>query len=547
MILTAVPARTSVKIVVDADHPVPVQPPTSTIPVAVRFGSGNMQGPYSTSDTSRMAQLTPQANLIQNMGVDVFFGCEFHDEKDMDKLFLNSYLKPKSADWALCRGDGGNSLLVRPSLYTATAKPISYPVGRNMTDFTVVHKATGFEFHVIGTHWFSNDDDGTSRDKERLAQAKFLAQYVVGLKHVIVAGDFNFQTSTMVQLRAILGTAGLVGLQTRQPGLPYGDKDSSSGSSSGRWIDDVFTRYEQSVTNAAGVLAGNGGSGSASDHYLWNRADVGFVVESANPPIRMSLYRESGEARVPVPGFQDLVAETTVATDHTAPLNRNLTYTADLSDGTSVRSVPVQILADLPLLTHPVTGVSVQVIVQDWPGRTMDTPSTLVKVSGRRSPVVLSDVEGMGTSAPVLLTRTRDAERDLGGLVATGDVLHLRTIYPEVPDAFLAVTSRQSARVLQFKGTSPERLNTLTSQEIGAEDMREAGQGDTLGNIAGAMPGATLGDLAALFPGGTLLDIAVNDWRNAGLIPVVPPTPPSGSAVFPSSTLYPSSTTYPGA
>jgi endonuclease/exonuclease/phosphatase family metal-dependent hydrolase len=544
LIVTAVPGATSMKVVLDADHPLPVQPPTSTVPVAVRVGSGNMQGPYSTSDTSRLAQYTPAANLIESMGIDLFGATELHEEKSMHKLFLNNYLKPKNADWALAEGDGGNQLLYRPSLYTVAAKPMQLPYGRNVTDFTVTHKATGFQLHALVTHFFANDDDGTSRDKEREAAAKFIAQYAVGLKHVILMGDFNFQQATIAKLRGIIAGAGLVGLQTRTPGLPYGDKDSSSGSTSGRWIDDTFTRYEQSVTGAAGVLADNVG---ASDHYLWNRVEVGFVVESSDPPVRMSVWREDGEARVPLPGLQNIVAATTVATDHTVPLNRPVTYSVELSTGETVSAASAQIAAPLPLLTHPVTGRSAPVIIQAWPDRNTETPSSLVKVAGRRSPVVLSDVEALGTSSPVLMTRTRAVERILEELVATGDVLHLRTLYPQLPDAFLAITARQSSRVLEFKGDSPERLNTLSAQEIGAEDMREAGRGDTLADIAGAMPGATLADLSALFPGGTLLDIAVNDWRNAGLIPVLPPTPPSSNALLPSPTLYPSLTTYPGA
>ena len=547
MILTAVPGRTNVKVVIDADHPVPVQPANTTVPVAVRFGYGNMHGPYSTSDTSRIAQYTPGASLIQSMAVDLFGAVELHEEQGMHKLFLNSYLKPLSSDWALCEGDGGNHLLYRPSLYTAAAKPMQLPTGRNLTDFTVTHKATGFEIHALVTHFRADDTDGTPRDAERELQAKFVAQYAVGLKHVILMGDFNFKLDTVAKLRGILAGAGLVGLQTRVPGIAYGDKDSVSGSSSGRWVDDILTRTDQSVTNAAGVLAGNGAAGSSSDHYLWDKATVGFVVEASAPPIRMSLFRESGEVRVPVPGLQDVVAATTVVTDNTAPLNRDLVYTLELNDGTSTRATPVQVLAQLPLLTHPVTGATAPVIIQDWPERTRETTSTIVKVAGRRSPIVLSDVESLGTSAPVLMTRTREDERAIEDLTATGDVLHLRTLYPELEDAFLAVTSRQTTRVQQFKGTSTERLNTLSSQEIAPEDMREAGRGDTLGDVSGAMPGATLGDLAALFPGGTLLDIAVNDWRGAGLVPVTPPTPPSAEASFPSASLYPSDTTYPGA
>jgi endonuclease/exonuclease/phosphatase family metal-dependent hydrolase len=542
VIISAVPGRTNVKIVVDADHPVPIQPVSSTTVVPLRVGYGNMQGPYATTDSSRMAQYAPGATLIQSMGVDLFVAVELHEERDMHQLFLKSYLQPKSADWSLCEGDGGNQLLYRPSLFTAKAKPMTMPTGRNLTDFTVTHKVTGLVTHVLGTHTRSDDDDGTPRDAEREQQIKFIAQYAVGLENVVLAGDFNFKSDTIAKLRGILAGAGLIGLQTRVPGIANGNKDSSNGNTSTRWIDDIFTRQQQSVTNAAGVLAG-----SASDHYLWDKATVGFTVGTTAPPIRMSLYRESGEARVPVPGLQDVVAATTVVTDHTAPLNRDLVYTLELNDGTSTQAPPVQILADLPLLGHPVTGATARVIIQDWPDRTRETPTTLVKVPGRRSPVVLSDVESTPTSSPVLLTRTREAERELDDLVSTGDVLLLRTIYPALPDAFLAVTSRQTGRVQQFKGTSPERLNTLTSQEIGAEDIREAGVGDTLGDLAGAMPGATLQQLADLFPGGTLLDIAVNDWRNAGLVPVIPDTPPSTDAVFPSSALFPSSTTYPGA
>lgn len=548
MILSAVPGSTSVKLVIDADHPLPTQPVDTTVPVLVRAGYGNLQGPYRTSDSDRMAQLPYQATLIESMSVDLFGAVELHEENGMHELFLNSYLKPRNPDWDLAEGDGGNQLLYRPSVYAVTnSKPMALPGGRSMTHFTVVHKATAFIYNALVTHFFADDNDGTPRDKEREAATKFVAQYAVGLPNVILMGDFNFQSDTIVKLRGILATAGLYGLQTRQPGLPYGDKDSSSGSNSGRWIDDIFTRLEQSVTNAAGVLAGNGGAGSSSDHYLWDRADVGFVGKSSLPQVRMSVFREDGEFRVPIPGLQNVVAATTVATDHTVPLNRPVTYSVELSDGSALVTATTQLNRTLPLLTHPVTGQSAAVTIQSWPERTNETPSTIVKVPGRRSPVVISDVEALGTSSPVLLTYTRAEERALEDLVALGDVLHLRTLYPELPDAFLAITQRQSVRVREFKGTATERLNTLSSQEIGAEDMREPGRGDTLGDIAGAMPLATLQDLADLFPGGTLLDIAVNDWRGAGLIPVVPVTPPSPDAVYPSATFYPGPDTYPGA
>lgn len=251
--------------------------------MTVRFGSGNMQGPYSTKDTAsdraRMKQLKPGAELIKKMNVDIFFGCEFHADNDMDKLFLNNYLKPFDKDWALVRGDGGNSLLIRPSLYTATADSHTYAVGRNFTVFVVAEKATGNKTTIVGTHTRSNDDDGTKRDAERESEIREVAKYITdhGLKNVILVGDFNFKTDTMAKLRGIIkGAGGLVGLQARVPNIANGKKNSSTGSDDGRWIDDQFTRpSECTVAAAAGLVAGH-----ASDHYLWDKATYTFLAVS---------------------------------------------------------------------------------------------------------------------------------------------------------------------------------------------------------------------------------------------------------------------------
>lgn len=125
---------------------------------------------------------------------------------------------------------------------------------------------------------------------------------------------------------------------------------------------------------------------------------------------------------------------------------------------------------------------------------------------------MLTDLEGMATSAPVLLTRTRAQERAVEDLVARGDVLLLRTLYPEMPDAFVAITGRTPRKVAEFS-RSEARLHALAVQEIGAEDMNERGRGATLGELAAAIPSGTLGDLAGRFPGATLLDVAATDWK----------------------------------
>jgi endonuclease/exonuclease/phosphatase family metal-dependent hydrolase len=259
---------------------VKAQPPQVTT-LGVRFAYGNMQGPYKTSDTTRMAQIPYQVDLVRGaMACDIFAAVELHEENNMDDYFLTQ-LKAKDSNWSECQGKGGNQLLLRPTLYSAKAKNVQMPGDRWMTDFTVTHKTSGYVFNIVVTHFRSNDDDGTKRDREREAEAKFVAKYVLNMKRTIVVGDFNWKHATEKELRGILATSGFRGLQTRVPGIAEGDKDSSGGDDNkndGLWIDDILTRADQVVTSAAGIPAGQ-----ASDHYLWDRATVFFTDVPVSP------------------------------------------------------------------------------------------------------------------------------------------------------------------------------------------------------------------------------------------------------------------------
>lgn len=236
------------------------------------------------------------------------------------------------------------------------------------------------------------------------------------------------------------------------------------------------------------------------------------IRQAPAPGLTMTLYRDTAFGRVPVPGVQSITATTMVVTDHAVPLNRPVTYGVALSDGQVFTAAPVTLVSELCLLTNPVSGAVADVWIATWPDRTFDTPSTVVKVPGRRSPIIIQDIEGAAASNPELLTRTRDQRLSVENLTATGELLLIRTVSVDVPDAYLAITNRAEKR-LSNSSRSTSRLHALTVQEVGAESVTELGLGSTLGDLAAVVPG-TLAALAQMFPGGTLLDIAATDWQS---------------------------------
>lgn len=347
---------------------------------SMNFGYGNLYGGYTFADKDWGNRASDVANGIDTLDggvVHLFAALELHEENEMHLDFLRR-LRLLNGDWSLAEGDGGNHLLYKASMYAVTkAVSMMMPGNRAMSDFTVRDIATGVVFHVIAAHFRANDTNGTSRDAERKQQAAFLAQYAVAVPRAIIAADLNSSTEAAGFPRAILKQAGWRGLrETSTTGVENGTRGTYT--QSGGWIEDILTRSDAEVVNAH-LIPTEG----LSDHYAWLTAQVqvGSVIDTG---LKLTLFRESGGRRVQVPGVKNLKAATSVFTDHTVPLNRPVVYVATMSDGSVLTANPITVQAELPLLTHPVTGATAPCTIQTWPEKTHDTPSTIVKVPGRR-------------------------------------------------------------------------------------------------------------------------------------------------------------------
>lgn len=254
---------------------------------------------------------------------------------------------------------------------------------------------------------------------------------------------------------------------------------------------------------------------TSSASYRWTGEQARSISEEIlTTPETMSVFRSVAGVLTPIRGLQNVPAVGATISDNEIPLGTMVTYVVVLSNGLRYYSNPVMVQtspasfgdqSSWPILSDPITGESVRVIIRDWPEKTIKNEGQRIRVRGRRAPIIVSDIEGTPESSPVLETATLEDAARLDALLSHGEPVLLRAPCPGIDDAYLHVDSRTVARVQEHKPTHPGRVHTLSAVEVDPPDMHVRGRGDTLGDLdavtgtmgAVASRWATLGDVAA--------------------------------------------------
>ena len=237
--------------------------------------------------------------------------------------------------------------------------------------------------------------------------------------------------------------------------------------------------------------------------YRWLGQAYASTSEKSIPVVStMSVYRLVDGTRTLVRGTDKIRALSITLSDNDVPLNRAVRYELVLSDGTRLQSNTVYVQSvppalgnreSWPILSEPVTGKSARVAIVAWDQLDFARNSKLIRVPGRREPVVITDIEQSPESSPKLLTLTDDDAATLAALMADGSTLLLRSPCPGVEDAYVHVSSRSATRFAPAAASSQTRVHDLKVTEVAPADMDMLGRGDTLGDIEDRF--RTLGDL----------------------------------------------------
>lgn len=277
------------------------------------------------------------------------------------------------------------------------------------------------------------------------------------------------------------------------------------------------------------------GSAAPYDYYYAQSAqapnaagETRLAVTWTQPEDNTFVRLMNGSATVPVWWDAILLEETPTAgtyfdgdTENTPDLLhrwtdiRHQSTSEAYTEAADVRVVSnlITVAADLPVLSHPVTGEQVQVRIVTWEELGFENGRNLVRIPRRRSPIAVTGREYLPTSQVELLTETVAAMRAVRALVAEGDVLLLRPSCPGVEDAYLSLDSRTERRMTS-RPSDPVRIHPFNADHMEAPDMGRRGSGDTLQDLHDAVP-TTLADVHDRWPG-RLFDIADADLKALG-------------------------------
>lgn len=235
------------------------------------------------------------------------------------------------------------------------------------------------------------------------------------------------------------------------------------------------------------------------------------VVANPLPATPWTLYRTDGATERPVRGAVGRPLTTsagTVVVDTEYPLVRPFTYVLryDTTAGpVAVSSAWVNVPADLPLLSHPVTGDAVPVTVRAWPSRSRAARSSALSVDGRRSPYVVVGRMAAPEGTITLSTLTEAHRVALWDLLDSGETLLLRAIDAGVPETYLVPSSVSELRITN-RAADVRRTWELSVTETDMPDPAVESRGVTLADLAEVFFEQPLSALDVVYP--TLLALA---------------------------------------
>lgn len=297
------------------------------------------------------------------------------------------------------------------------------------------------------------------------------------------------------------------------------------------WVDDIGVTPGESPVDFNGDTPDEG-------IYTYDWADTPYASDSVKSivdpvPVEvyadefativpgsqgaLTIYRVVGSTYTPVRGLSNLqpTTSTVVGYDQAAPFGVEVFYTMEFvrDDGTVTEDTagPLVLTSDSSWLSHPITGQGLPVTIVTWTEWVYAARQSIVQVSGRAAPVVVSDKRLRPTSELELFTATREDLMTLRELLATGDILQMRPVCDAVEPDFLAIGDVTETRYVEAgpgTGSDWRRITTLACQAVDQPAPAIPAIGDTLENLANYVPG-TLADFPSTFgEDGTLLTIA---------------------------------------
>ena len=209
-----------------------------------------------------------------------------------------------------------------------------------------------------------------------------------------------------------------------------------------------------------------------------------------------------------VRGWRRVKAPTiAVVIDHEAELGVPVRY-AVLINGVEIEAVTLVVPSEWPLLTDPIRGRSVPVVIQEWPETHYERAGHELEISGSPDPVIIDGVEMRPTSTLTLIHPIGgDSAKVLEDLIAQRSVVRIRPSCSGLPTEWVSVRGRRRRRF----STAPDSalVDVLELRHLGQPNPDEPAAGNTLGDLNAAVPGK-LADIVTRWPG-VLADIAFED------------------------------------
>ena len=246
-------------------------------------------------------------------------------------------------------------------------------------------------------------------------------------------------------------------------------------------------------------------------------ARVTVTVADAALEETMSVYRETVGSREGVLGGVGIPALSTVLTDPLPSLNQAVRWVVVLADRSEIVSEPVTIVADLPVLTDPWAGVSLQApVVEVDDELVMRSRVEVITIEGDADPVAIGDVPTGYYGRLVLLTVALADAAAVRDLSRQGRAMLLRCSCGLHPDRWVRPTGDLTTARLVRRPDNPHRLHSWDECIFlaGPPWPGRPAAGDTLGDLAVLVPG-DLGDIETLWD--SLGEIAASDLVAGGL------------------------------
>ena len=209
----------------------------------------------------------------------------------------------------------------------------------------------------------------------------------------------------------------------------------------------------------------------------------------------------------PVLGGVGLPAASTVLHDAAPPLNRRLSWTAALSTGESATAVLPGIKSRRTIVSSPHRGLIAECTAAEQGQTQHEARVAVIPIENSPQPVIIEDRQ-LPPAYDREFDTDPDAETDAFHAVASlAGTLLVRHTCPTVRDAWVRQTGTRRS---ETHHPDDWVTHTLSLMEVGIPDVSMPASGDTLGDLAAAIP-TSLGDIAAEWS--TLGDIAAADLK----------------------------------